>query len=48
MRGYEAKMKSLDKPIELHWFEAGHGSLTMETSIEHQERFMRFAYRVLG
>ena len=48
MRGYEDKMRSLGKQIELHWFEAGHGSLAMETSIEHQEIFMRFAYRVLG
>ena len=48
MRGYEAKLKSLGKAIEIHWFDAGHGSLAMETSIEHQERFMRFAYRVLG
>ena len=48
MRGYEAKLKSLGKTIEIHWFDAGHGSLAMETSIEHQERFMRFAYRVLG
>jgi dipeptidyl aminopeptidase/acylaminoacyl peptidase len=48
MRGYEDKMRALGKQIELHWFEAGHGSLAMETSIEHQEIFMRFAYRVLG
>jgi dipeptidyl aminopeptidase/acylaminoacyl peptidase len=48
MRAYEDKMRSLGKPIELHWFEAGHGSLAMETRIEHQEIFMRFAYRVLG
>jgi dipeptidyl aminopeptidase/acylaminoacyl peptidase len=48
MRAYEDKMRALGKPIELHWFEAGHGSLAMETSIEHQEIFMRFAYRVLG
>jgi dipeptidyl aminopeptidase/acylaminoacyl peptidase len=48
MRGYEDKMRALGKQIELHWFEAGHGSLAMDTSIEHQEIFMRFAYRVLG
>lgn len=48
MRGYEDKMKSLGKPIELHWFDAGHGSLVTETSIEHQEMLMHFAYRVLG
>lgn len=48
MRGYEDKMRALGKHIELHWFEAGHGSLAMDTSIDHQERFMQFAYRVLG
>ncbi len=48
MRGYEDKLRSVGKQIELHWFEAGHGSLAMETSIQHQELFMRFAYRVLG
>lgn len=48
MRAYEDKMRALGKPIELHWFEAGHGSLAMDTRIEHQETFMRFAYRVLG
>lgn len=48
MRGYEDKLRGLGKQVELHWFEAGHGSLAMETSIEHQEIFMRFAYRVLG
>ncbi len=48
MRGYEAKMRSFGKDFDIHWFAAGHGSLSMETSIEHQEMFMRFAYRVLG
>jgi dipeptidyl aminopeptidase/acylaminoacyl peptidase len=48
MRGYEDKMRSFGKDIQLHWFAAGHGSLAMETSIEHQELFMRFAYQVLG
>lgn len=48
MRGYEERLKALGKSIDVHWFDAGHGSLAMETSIEHQERLMRFAYRVLG
>ncbi|MEO8396975.1 MAG: prolyl oligopeptidase family serine peptidase, partial [Chloroflexota bacterium] len=48
MRGYEDKMRSFGKDIQIHWFAAGHGSMAMETSIEHQEIFMRFAYRVLG
>ncbi len=48
MRGYEEKMRSFGKDIQIHWFAAGHGSLSMDTSIEHQELFMRFAYQVLG
>lgn len=46
---YEEKMKSLGKPIEVHWFDAGHLSSTaqVEQSIKHQERMLRFAYRTL-
>jgi dipeptidyl aminopeptidase/acylaminoacyl peptidase len=45
---YEEKMRSLGKDIQIHWFEAGHGSLSVEQRIEHQELMLRFAYRVLG
>lgn len=45
---YEQKLKALGKPIDVHWFEAGHGSLVVEQRIEHQERMLRFAYRTLG
>jgi dipeptidyl aminopeptidase/acylaminoacyl peptidase len=45
---YEAKMKALGKDIEVHWFDAGHISMDTEMQIEHQELFLRFAYRVLG
>jgi dipeptidyl aminopeptidase/acylaminoacyl peptidase len=45
---YEAKMKALGKDIEVHWFDAGHISMDTEMQIEHQELFIRFAYRVLG
>jgi dipeptidyl aminopeptidase/acylaminoacyl peptidase len=44
---YEAKMKSLGKDIQVHWFDAGHGSLSVEQNIEFQELMLRFAYRVL-
>jgi dipeptidyl aminopeptidase/acylaminoacyl peptidase len=27
---YEAKMKSLGKDVQVHWFDAGHGSLSVE------------------
>jgi dipeptidyl aminopeptidase/acylaminoacyl peptidase len=47
---YEEKMRSLGKHIEVQWFDAGHvGSFAkVELAIEHQERMLRFAYRVLG
>jgi dipeptidyl aminopeptidase/acylaminoacyl peptidase len=48
MRAYEDKLKSLGKSIQIHWFDAGHGSRAMEQQIEHQELMLRFAYQVLG
>jgi dienelactone hydrolase len=47
---YEAKLKSLGKSIEVHWFDAGHmGSFAqVEQSIDHQELMLRYAYRILG
>ncbi len=47
---YEEKMKALGKDIHVHWFETGHMGpfADVELGIEHQERFLRFAYRVLG
>ena len=48
MRAYEAKLKELGKPIDIYWFDAGHGSLAIEEQIKHQELMLQFAYRVLG
>ena len=47
---YEEKMKSLGKPIEVHWFDTGHtGSFAqVRLSIQHQELMLRFAYQTLG
>jgi pimeloyl-ACP methyl ester carboxylesterase len=45
---YETRMKSLGKNIEVHWFDAGHGSLSVEQNIEFQELMLRFAYRILN
>ncbi len=44
---YEEKMRALGKPIEIIWFDAGHGSLSVEQRIAFQERMLRFAYQVL-
>jgi dipeptidyl aminopeptidase/acylaminoacyl peptidase len=48
MEVYEAKMKDLGKSIEVHWFDAGHGTSSVEEQIKHQELMLRFVYRVLG
>jgi dipeptidyl aminopeptidase/acylaminoacyl peptidase len=48
MRVYEDKLKALGKDYTLEWFDAGHGALSAELQIAHQESMLRFAYRVLG
>jgi len=48
IEAYEAKLKALGKSIEVHWFETGHVRADVEETIRHQERMLRFAYRVLG
>jgi dipeptidyl aminopeptidase/acylaminoacyl peptidase len=48
MKVYEEKLRSLGKQIEVHWFNAGHGSRAQEQQIKHQELMLNFAYRVLG
>jgi dipeptidyl aminopeptidase/acylaminoacyl peptidase len=45
---YEQKLKALGKPVEVHWFDAGHWGAGVEHDIKEQELMMRFAYRVLG
>lgn len=47
MEAYEEKLKRLGKAIQVHWFEAGHGSRKQEQQIEHQELMMRFAFQLL-
>jgi dipeptidyl aminopeptidase/acylaminoacyl peptidase len=48
VRVYEAKMKELGKPVEVFWFDTGHGSNNVEESISHYEMMLKFAFRVLG
>ena len=45
---YEQKLKTLGKPVEVHWFEAGHLGAGVEQDIQDFETMLRFAYRVLG
>ncbi|MGD1953361.1 MAG: alpha/beta hydrolase family protein [Leptolyngbyaceae cyanobacterium] len=48
MQAYETKLKSLDKSIQIHWFDAGHGSKATEQQIEHQALKLQFAYSLLS
>ena len=45
---YEQKLEDLGKPVEVHWFEAGHLGAGIEQDIQHHEMMLRFAYRILG
>jgi dipeptidyl aminopeptidase/acylaminoacyl peptidase len=45
---YERRLKDLGKPVEVHWFDAGHWGAGVEQDIEHLEIMLRFAFRVLG
>lgn len=47
MKAYEQKLVDLGKSIQIHWFDAGHGSRAMNEQIAHQELMLRFAYSVL-
>ena len=48
LKAYEERMKELGKELELHWFDAGHGSYAIEQALEHQQWRMEFAGRILG
>ncbi len=48
MEIYENRLKTRGGEIEVHWFDAGHGSYENEQRIAFMERMLRFAYRVLG
>jgi len=45
---YEQQARALGKPVEVFWFDAGHGSLETGQRIDHQERMLRFAWQVLS
>ena len=44
---YEAKMRALGKPIEVIWYDAGHGSTSSAQMIEFTAAMLRFAYQTL-
>ena len=49
MKAYEAKMKSLGKQIEVHWYDAGHKSrdTSKEQRLAHQELSMEFVFKIM-
>ncbi len=48
MKVYEQKMRDNGKDIEIEWFDAGHGSLSVDQNIQHMEKMLHWLYRVLG
>ena len=45
---YEARLKGLGKPVEVHWFDEGHFGAGIEQDIQHMEIMLRFAYRIFS
>jgi dipeptidyl aminopeptidase/acylaminoacyl peptidase len=45
---YEELLRARGKPIEILWFESGHGSHSANDQILFQERMLQFAYQALG
>lgn len=44
---YEAKMKALSKPVKVIWYDAGHGTGSVELSIQFMEQMLQFANEIL-
>ena len=47
MAAYEQRLRELGLPIEVHWFEAGHGAIPQTMQIEHQQLALDFVRGVL-
>lgn len=47
MEQFVAKMKALGKPIEIHWFDAGHGKLDKSSATDDQTRAIQFALDIV-
>ncbi len=45
---FEERMKALGKPIEVHWFDAGHFGAGIEEDIEHQQLMLDYAFQILN
>jgi dipeptidyl aminopeptidase/acylaminoacyl peptidase len=45
---YVERLRALGKPVEVEWFEAGHGSLVVEQEIEQAAMQLRFAHKLVN
>jgi dipeptidyl aminopeptidase/acylaminoacyl peptidase len=48
MEQFVAKMEALGKPVEIHWFDAGHGKLDKSSVTDDQARAIQFALNVIA
>jgi dipeptidyl aminopeptidase/acylaminoacyl peptidase len=48
MEVYEQKLRALGRPLEMHWYDAGHSGAGVEGDIQDGEVMLQFAHRVLG
>ncbi|MCP5098267.1 MAG: S9 family peptidase [Chloroflexi bacterium] len=47
MEEFEARMKSMGKPIDMLWFDAGHGGISTDQVIEFQEKQLELALKIV-
>jgi len=47
MQAFESRLESLDKQIEVRWFDAGYGYHFQEKELEHLEHKLQIAYQIL-
>lgn len=45
---FEARLKALGKPIDVHWFDEGHMGGGVDQDLHHMELMLRFAYGVVA
>ncbi len=48
MEQFVAQMKALDKPVEIHWFDAGHANLDKSAAVDEQAIAIQFALNILA
>jgi dipeptidyl aminopeptidase/acylaminoacyl peptidase len=48
MEQFVARMKELGKPVEIHWFDAGHGSLDKSSVTDEQTKAIQFALDIIA